>query len=264
MRIAFLTFEFPDARPGGIGAYVLKCALALAEAGHEPHIFTLTLPENIRQRLPSGVYLHEVQDIAQRVEAGTLAPMLAAAALSGPQSAYKLLVGALLCDALRSEHRVHPFDIAEAAEWESLALPILLRPVPNLPVVVQIHLGSAANSLGNSAAAEARDDLAEALELASIVAADAVCAATQSIVDVTRRLCPFERDVTIIPYPVEINVEERIAPSPEDGAVLFVGRLQPRKGCHIFAAAADIFLRRNPLATIHVAGSDTNLGAGNQ
>jgi glycosyltransferase involved in cell wall biosynthesis len=264
MRIAFLTFEFPDARPGGIGSYVLKCAAALAAAGHEPHIFTLAVPEPIHRRLPPHVHLHEVPDAAQRVEAGTLPPALAAAALIGSQAAYKLLVGALLCDALRSEHQANPFDIVEAAEWEALPLPLLVRPIRNLPVVVQIHLGSAANSLGNSVADAERDDLAETLELASIVAADAVCAATQSIVDVTRKLCPFERDVKIIPYPVEISASEPISPPPSDGAALFAGRLQRRKGCDLLASAANIFLRRNPLATVRVAGSDTKIGSGNQ
>src|ERR1700677_3167397 len=102
MRIAFLTFEFPDARPGGIGSYVLKCAKALAAIGHEPHIFTLSVPQVVLKRLPAGVHLHEVADVAQRVEAGNPAPALAAAALVGSQPAYKLLVGTLLCDALRA------------------------------------------------------------------------------------------------------------------------------------------------------------------
>jgi glycosyltransferase involved in cell wall biosynthesis len=243
---------------------MLKCARALVAAGHEPHLFTLTISEAVRRALPPGIHLHEVQDIAQRVEAGTLPPVLAAAALMGTQAAYKLLVGTLLCDALRLEHQSNPFDVVEAAECEGLALPLLLRPIQNLPVVVQIHLGYAANSFGNSIAAEDRDHLAEALELASIVGADAVCAATQSVVDVTRKICPFERDVAIIPYPIEINAGLPISPPPEDGAALFVGRLHRRKGCDCLASAADIFLRRNPLATVRIAGSDTRLGSEGQ
>jgi glycosyltransferase involved in cell wall biosynthesis len=258
VRVAFLTFEFPDARPGGVGAYVLKCAAALAAIGHEPTIFTLKLPEAVRRHLPAGVTVHEVRDVAQRVEAGVLPPALAAASLMGTQAAYKLLIGTLLCDAIRHEHRAHRFDVLEAAECEGLVLPLLVRPIADLPVVVQIHLGFAANSFGNSVAPEDRDDLAEALELATIVGADAACAATQSVVDVTRRLCPFERDVTIIPYPVQIaDAAAPISSSSSDGAALFVGRLQRRKGCDVFASAANIFLRRNPQASVRVAGSDT-------
>jgi glycosyltransferase involved in cell wall biosynthesis len=264
MRIAFLTFEFPDARPGGVGSYVLKCASALAAVGHEPHIFTLTVPASVLERLPAGVHLHEVDDVAQRVESGTLSGALGAAALNGTEAAYKLVVGALLCDALRTAHQVNPLDVVEAAECEGLALPLLLRPIPNLPVVVQIHLGYAANSFGNSVAPTDRNDLAEALELALIVGADAVCAATQSVVDVTRSLCLFERPVTIIPHPVEASSQVPGKSSEKGDAGLFIGRLHLRKGCDILAAAADMFLRRNPEATLRIAGSDTRLGRGGQ
>ena len=264
MRIAFLTFEFPDARPGGVGSYTLKCARALAASGHEPHIFTLAVPQSARRMLPAGVHLHEVRDVAQRVESGALPGALAAVAMMGTQATYKLLVGTLLCDALRSEHQAHPFDIVEAAECEGLALPLIMRPMLNLPVVVQIHLGYAANSFGNGVGPEERDHLAEAYELASIVGADAICAATQGVVDVTRKLCPFSREAEIIPYPVECPATQDISPAPADGAALFVGRLQRRKGCAVLASAADIFLRRNPGATVRIAGSDTRIGANGQ
>jgi glycosyltransferase involved in cell wall biosynthesis len=235
---------------------VLKCASALAAIGHHANIFTLSVPQNVRKKVPSGVTLHEVEDVAERVESGTLPAALAAAAMGGTQAHYKLVVGALLCDALRAEHLANPFDIVEAAECEGLALPLLVRPIHDLPVVVQIHLGYAANAFGNGLAEAERDHLAEGLELATIVGADAVCAATRSVVEVTRQLCPFERDVEIIPYPVDVAAREN-SQAPPDGAALFVGRLQRRKGCDVLAAAADIFLRRNPAATVRVAGSDT-------
>lgn len=262
MRIAFLTFEFPDARPGGVGSYVFKCARAIAAAGHEPHVFTINVGSESREMVPAGVFLHEVDDVAARVEKGTLPRVLGAAALRGSGATYKLGIGALLCDALRTEHAARPFDVVEAAECEGLALPLVLRPIPKLPVVVQIHLGYAVNAFGNSVDPAERDELAEALELASIVGADAVCAATASVVEVTKKLCPFDREVTIVPHPVEVRAGPQPTPAPKGGPVLFVGRLQRRKGCDVLAGAADIFLRRNPQATVRVAGGDTRLGRG--
>jgi glycosyltransferase involved in cell wall biosynthesis len=261
VRIAFLTFEYPDIRPGGVGSYVLKCAAALAAAGHEAHIFTLSLPPFSRDNLRPGIHLHEVGDVAERVAFASLPAILGAVALNATQAAYKLAVGVLLCDALRREHQARPFDLVEAAECDALALPLLFQPAGNLPLVVQIHLGSAVNAMGNAVAPQDRDDLAEALELACIVGADAVCAATASVVEVSRKLSPFQREVTIIPYPVD--VASGLPPAlPDDGAALFVGRLQRRKGCDVLAAAADIFLRRNPRATLRIAGGDTRLGPG--
>ncbi|MGA2233405.1 MAG: glycosyltransferase family 4 protein [Tepidisphaeraceae bacterium] len=262
MRIAFLTFEYPDVRPGGVGSYTLKCAAAIARAGHEPHIFTTTVPAAARNALPQGVFLHQVPDVAERLAAGALPPPLAAAALGCTQAAYKLGIGALLCDALRTEHQADRFDLVEAAECEALALPLLLRPIRNLPVVVQIHLGYAANAFGNSAAATDHDVLAEALELASIVGADAVCAATASVVEVTRKLCPFDRQATIISHPVDVSPDRTPTPAPSGGPALFVGRLLRRKGCDVLAAAANIFLRREPRATLRIAGSDSPVASG--
>jgi glycosyltransferase involved in cell wall biosynthesis len=244
-----------------VGSYTLKCAAALAAIGHEPHIFTLALPESARERIPSGVRVHEVADIAQRLHMGQLHPALAAAAMGTNSAAYKLLVGVLLCDALRQFHQHTPLQIVEAAEWESLALPLILHPLPNLPVVAQIHLGSAVNALGNEVAPTDRDALAEALESASIVGADALCAATQSVVDATRRVCRFEAEVCIIAHPVVCENEPAAAPTL-GGAALFVGRLQRRKGCDVLAVASDLFLRANPDASVRIAGSDTPTAPG--
>jgi glycosyltransferase involved in cell wall biosynthesis len=259
VRIAFLTFEYPDVRPGGIGAYVLKCAAALAAEGHEAHLFTLSVPPDLLAGLPPPIHVHGVPDVAERVASGSLPAVLGAAALNATPAVYKLSVGALLCDELRREHRLRPFDLVEAAEYEALALPLLLSPEPNLPVVVQIHLGSAANALGNGVGPAGRDDLAEALELACIVGADGVCAATAGVVEVTRRFCSFQRDVAVIAYPVQAPSSPP-PPPPADGPALFVGRLQRRKGCDVLAAAADIFLRRRPSATLRIAGGDTRAG----
>lgn len=239
MGIALLTFEYPDARPGGVGSYVLRCARSLAAAGHEPHIFTLTLPPDVRAAVPQGVVVHEVMDIAEQIAAGTLPGALGVAALNGGLALYKLSVGAMLTNALREEHRRQPFDIAEAAEYEALGLPLILRPIPGLPVVTQIHLCTVVNGWANDLPDVPTDRLAEGLELAAILGADGVCAATSSIVEVTRKLLPFKRSVEIISYPVELG--EVITPPPVDGALLFVGRLQKRKGCDVLASAATLF-----------------------
>jgi glycosyltransferase involved in cell wall biosynthesis len=261
VRIAFLTFEYPDVRPGGVGSYVLKCAAALAAAGHEAHIFTLTVPASSRANLPGGVHLHEVEDVAERVTSGSLPAVLGAVALGSTTAAYKLTVGTLLCEKLRWQHRQTPFDIVEAAECDALALPLLLAPIEKLPVVVQIHLGLALNAVANGIPPAQRDELAEALELASTVGADAVCAATRSVVEAYRSLRAFTRDVAIVAHSVQAPATPP-TPAPENGAVLFVGRLQKRKGCDVLAAACDIFLRHNPKATVRFAGSDTPTGPG--
>ena len=149
MRIAFITHEYPGARPGGIGSYTLLVAQALAAAGHEPHVFTLTLPKAARDAAPAGVTLHETPDLAERIASQTLPESLAGAALAAGLGAYKLALAWLLTECVRDVHARSPFDIVEAPEYEALGLPLMIHPAPRLPVVTQAHLGSAINRLGN-------------------------------------------------------------------------------------------------------------------
>src|ERR1035437_3420081 len=110
MRIALLSYEFPGCRPGGIGSYVDKCAQAFAAAGHEPHVFTLSLPADVRRQIPPGVRVHETAELAEAIVAGELPGALGAAILNGGVGLYKLALGWRLCDALREVHGRTPFD----------------------------------------------------------------------------------------------------------------------------------------------------------
>jgi hypothetical protein len=67
MRIALLSHQWPGARMGGIGSCVRQTALALAGDGHDVHVFTLTLPADVRMRVPAGITVHEAADLAQAI-----------------------------------------------------------------------------------------------------------------------------------------------------------------------------------------------------
>lgn len=262
MHIAFLTFEFPDARPGGVGSYTLNVARSLASAGHHAHIFTLSLPPDVRfslnsqhSALSTRLAIHETPDLAERITANTLPGPLGSVLLNGGLPIYKLAVGALLADNLRQIHAITPLDIIEAPEYEALGLPLMLDPIPGVPIVTQIHLSSAINRWAEAYPANPLDDLTDALERSVILAADGLYAATANIAATTRRLLPFDRPAAIIPYPVSLCSQP--TPAPTNGPILYVGRLQRRKGVDVLAAAADIVLRRLPHATFRIAGSDT-------
>jgi glycosyltransferase involved in cell wall biosynthesis len=260
MKIAFLTHQFPGVRGGGIGTYVLQAARALAAAGHEPLIFTPILPGDsakIRAELATArVQLVEVPDLAACV--GTLPAPLAAAVESGGEAVYRVALGWLLCEAAREHHRRHRLDIVEAAEYESLGLPLMIRPEPGLPVVTHLHLCSAIARAGNLFAETAptpEDDKIDAMEREAIRLADGICAPTRYIVQETERYLGIAASATVIPYPMKLA--GRATPLPERGPVLFAGRLEPRKGSALMPGAFNEFLSRNPDATIRLVGSDT-------
>src|SRR3954466_9054283 len=75
MRIGFLTHQWPGVRLGGIGAYTVHTARALARVGWEVHVFTFTLPPEMRAGLGwelPGVVVHEVAAMAEAVERGEM------------------------------------------------------------------------------------------------------------------------------------------------------------------------------------------------
>jgi len=279
MRIGFLTHQFPGVRSGGIGTYVLQAARVLAEAGHEAHIFTPALPADVRAGVPANVTLHEVADLATRVAEGGLPAELAAATESGGEAVYRLAIGWLLCEAAREFHAAElaagrgGLDILETPEYEALGLPLLLQehgerggPRP-FPVVTQLHLCSAIAREGNLGSVSGgrqetsdADALIDAFEFAAIALTDGLCAPTQTIATETRRISGIERTPVILQHP--LRPAPGPAPLPENGPILFVGRLEPRKGTDLMPEAFSRFLLCNPDATIRLVGSDTQWGGG--
>jgi glycosyltransferase involved in cell wall biosynthesis len=306
MRIAFLTHQWPGARMGGIGSAVAQSAAALARAGHDVHVFTLTLPDDVRADIPSRVTIHETPDLASRVHQRTVSPELSAAAQSGGDGVYRLSIASLLCQELKNIHTVQPFDIVESPEVEALALPLLLDPHFDAPIVTHLHCCTALAIKFNNAAdyclspspgnpsfpstgtpGEGREGvsandpfsapneradtevrpcdrtdyaLLPALEFAAVHLSDALCAPTQAVVQATRTCCRIDAPVEIIPH--AIATPSPFTPPPDDGPILFVGRLERLKGVEAIADALNLFLPNHPAATFRFMGPDTSTAPG--
>jgi glycosyltransferase involved in cell wall biosynthesis len=69
-----------------------------------------------------------------------------------------------------------------------------------------------------------------------------------------------DREITIHPYPVDWRFVERSrAGAPRTNEVLYVGRMEERKGVQSLVQAASTFLRACPDATLRMVGGDTPL-----
>jgi glycosyltransferase involved in cell wall biosynthesis len=286
MRIAFLTHQWPGARMGGIGAAVRQTALALAQAGHDVHVFTFTLPQDVREKLPPGIRVHEVADLAQRVQRKQIRSELAAMTQVGGDGVYRLALGWLLCEELLRVHAEQRFDVVETPEVEALGLPLMLDGALDAPVLVQLHcctsIARIANHLGEIRDSEAPaepgstgaetgvqagkpapqklprggDDTLPVLEFATMQLADAASAPTRAVVKATKLCCPLPQDVRIIPHPFVADGE--YTNPPGDGPILFVGRLERLKGVETIVAALNEFLPRHPTCIFRFIGPDTN------
>ena len=259
---------------GGVGTYTYECARALALAGHETHVFTLTLPADIRAQTPAGVVVHEVSDLAQRVDDGHLPGALAAAVPAGGEGVYRLALAWLLCEAVRAEHQLRPLDIVEAPDYEALGLPLLLNPVGGpgvaggggigggLPVVTQIHLGTAIWRECNAVPTTPESRLFEALELAAITVADGLCSPTKQVVTDLRRHVPIPGDVAALPLPFQMEEDAGFQEPPAGGSIVYIGRLERIKGAELLAQALVHFSERCPEVRVKLAGPDTATAPG--
>jgi glycosyltransferase involved in cell wall biosynthesis len=264
MRIALLTHQWPGARLGGIGVYTLNAARALAQAGHHVHVVSFAVSAEVRQGVPEGVVLHEVPDLADRVQRGVLPGPLAAAIHAGGEGVYRLAMGAILCARVRELHAQRPFDIVEGPEYEGLGLPLIVSPLSgDVPVVTHLHSGSAiARRASVGAAAPSVEELLlEAMEFATVLGASAVCAPSEQVVRDTREGCPVDR-ATVLPLPFYPVVEQLPQPIAPDAPIVFCGRLEAVKGAHLLPDALNVFVAQHPRARVRIVGPDTSTAPG--
>ncbi len=268
MRIAFLTHQWPGARMGGIGSAVRQTAKAMAAAGHDVHVFTLALPDDVRADLPANVIIHESPSLALRVNNNTLPAEFAATISAAGEGIYRLATGWLLCADLLAQHALIPFDVVETPEVEALGLPLMVQPDFSAAVITHLHCCSAIAHQSNNVNITEDERLIHALEFAAIALADGRCAPTARVVEKTRDFMAVANDVAIIPHPVVISAGNGstshftdapvVAPKP----ILFFGRIEYLKGVDLIARALNLFLPDNPTATFRFAGPDTNTAPG--
>ncbi|HEY4329954.1 MAG TPA: glycosyltransferase family 4 protein [Phycisphaerae bacterium] len=263
MRIALITSQWPGVRLGGIGAYTVHCARALAQAGHEVHVFTTTLPADAV--VPEGVEVHQVASLAEYGMAGKMPAAWAYAVRDGGDAMYRLLTGVLISEEVRRVHGRWPLDVIEVPEYEALGLPLVVTRIAkgtgHVPVVTQLHSGSAIAREVMGAAAAEDDAMREGLELAQMLRSDGLCAPSRAVVGDTHRAygsLGVALDAEVMGLPFGAPVGDFVPPA-DGAAVLFVGRLEYLKGAHLLAEAAAIFLAKFPEARLRIAGPDTML-----
>jgi glycosyltransferase involved in cell wall biosynthesis len=234
MHILYLS-----AAGGGHETSVRVLAPALVDEGHQVSILYLHPASEARANGPeqNGVSIYHATygDWHYRFNRATFGATSFSLTLRSFEAA-RALVGKV-----REIHSHHPIDLVELPE---VVLPTTALPVP---YVVRLH-SQAWMWRTKCGEPRAQSDAIEMLmEGKTLRGASAITAPSQTVAEEIRAMCRLdERPIQIISYPIDTD---EFKPAPKDGSrksVLFVGRVEKRKGADVLLRAIPLVLRSHP------------------
>lgn len=247
LHVCYFSQEWPPMQLNGIARVVHTLATGMAEAGHVVHVLTRG-EDHDRVDLEDGVWVHRM----------VVQPQSAPVDVAVPQHIWDY--SATLLDGLRRVHSHRPVDVVQVPNWDSEGLAVLLdggfRTVLGLytPLktvrAVDPNLGRPSDVL----------DQMEALETLSYRQATGLLACGPHIVEeVTERYgvtLPPDRLLDFVPHGLR-DAMGPVRPARRDGVnVLYVGRLESRKGIDTLLAAIPALADGYPDAMFTIAGND--------
>lgn len=254
----FLSWDYPPDHAGGIARYSQQVARAVGRLGHHVHVVTKS-PDVERVDFEDGVWVHRVtaRDMPQEEAAGP----------DAPDSIWNASATMLAEVERIGEHR--RIDCVEAPIWDVEGCAVLRD--GRFPLVTSLHT-TMAQWLASHRAHAADPGYMKtvgramlALEREMTMRSDGVHANSEAIVAAIERDhgIAVERSRTVvIPHGME-DLSSGVLPAPrEDGTIeiLFVGRLERRKGIDVLLAAAEMVVPEIPAARFVIVGDDTIVG----
>ncbi|MEB3328352.1 MAG: glycosyltransferase family 4 protein [Candidatus Sericytochromatia bacterium] len=259
LRVCLITREHPAFGPtGGIGAHTHHLARALAARGHAVTVLAHG-PEGAREA--GGVRLVGV-GARDTWRAPWPSRWLGMAARTAP----------FALRAARALRREGPFDVVEVPEYQGwgLAAAALTRG----PVVARLHGHTALVRRLNGQPLDADARLCGQLEAATLRRATRVMASSGCLAEEARRefaaSLPPDR-VTLVPLGIDCHhfqpgagapLRARLGASPQAPVLLYVGRLEARKGVWTLLQAFTEVVRHHREALLVLAGGDPPAGKG--
>jgi glycosyltransferase involved in cell wall biosynthesis len=224
---------------GGLETNVRVLSSALIQAGHRVSILYLhsgTEPHiNGHDQNGLSVYYAEYGDWHYYFNRLTFG-------MTGLSLVVRAFESARACaDKVREIHRRTPIDLVEVPE---IALPLQTLPVP---YVVRLHSQNWLWRMQCNEPGVRSDSIEKRLEGATLRRASAITAPSRIASEYIRHECGLDdRPIQIISYPVDT---EKFKPAPKDQThemVLFVGRVEKRKGADVLLRAIPRVVAKHP------------------
>lgn len=261
--ICFVTADFAGVvRNGGIGTHFRLMSRLLARRGWEVHVvFCGNADDQKRLReapatlAREGVGFHLLEDLPAP-------PGMGVPHYVGDDEVVALGEHAL--EALEELHGEHRFDLIEFPDWRALGLRAIQAKacgdaLNDVPLAVKLHSTSQWQREGNLQHISAPRDLKlEFCERHAFENADIQLSPSGYMLEYTRLADWAVRDDAVVAYPYPDPEPEPTPQLAEVRELVFFGRLERRKGLHLFLDALESV---DPEIPVLFLGKDTLIGA---
>ncbi|WP_081685645.1 FkbM family methyltransferase [Candidatus Solirubrobacter pratensis] len=252
MSLCLVSLDYPPAPMGGIARYTADLARGLAAVGHDVHVVTRSQPP-FRLDYEDGVWVH------RHPEGERLLPHL-----DGHPLRDNLAHVTAVWQAVRTVHERFGVDVVAGNVW--LAETLLCAVDPRWPTVMTCSTPiRTIASTQPAVAAKSHTAWQVKLEDAALVRAQHLMPVSHANLQTLRAATPAAADVpaTVVWHGMVDRAGGPLPPASEDGEteILFVGRLEPRKGIDTLLDAAIELLRERPQARLRIAGADNPYAA---
>jgi len=243
MNICFISKEYPpETGWGGIGTYTYNLAQALTKRGHQVYV--------ISQAIQSEKDYKDADVNVCRIKHSKIDKRMS--------YYYKIF------KKLKFINR--KFDIIESAEWEAEGFPLLFFK-RTYPLVTRLHTPLFWVRKISRQKMSLKDRAMNFLEKTQTKNSAGISAPTKSLADIISINWDIPlSQIKIIPNGIDIERIMSIIPNLEkpeiNNYIVYIGRLEPRKGVHILAKALPKVFQRYPDLKMVFIGRDMEYGNG--
>jgi len=260
MRICLISREYPpDTGWGGIATFTNNLALGLAGLGHEVEVVALAI-DKPKTMLQGGVRVHRVPPFAFKGGLGRVN-------MTMPYTWYVLRTSFALWQKFLELHQERAFDVVDTPELLAEGLfPAATRVAPLVIRLYTPHSKFIAERLHNVTPSFDHQSVA-LFERVAMLSADLLTSPSNDLADYVASDLNYERDkIRIVHNPIDTDLFSPELPesrtSSGQPSVLFVGRLEERKGINYLIDAVPRAVAAVPNVRFVIIGSDTNNAGG--
>lgn len=258
MKICLVAEEYSYLNHGGgVGAYTYHLAFALRNLGHTVHIITRAVQNNQESLFENGIWIHYISD-------AILLPSFAKkiCSLVIANSLHKIERSWSVWNTIRSIKRNEGLDIIEVPLWGGEGfIYALLSTSKDVPFVVRLETPLVRVIEIENLKKTFDLRIASWIEAVAARRANKIIAISNAIShEVSTHYKLDTRTITIVPLGIPITADRnlrQVNPEKFCPKVMYLGRLEKRKGTSIFLAAIPLVLQRFPNVEFVVIGKDS-------